>query len=77
MTSNTVSYTPIESYKDHSHNYYLKNKDKWFEKKVCELCNSTYSRSTKFNHFKTKKHQINELKHKLEVIENKVATTQI
>ncbi len=42
--------------------YYNKNKDKWYEEKTCEICKCKYTNSTKYRHFKSKKHELNVLK---------------
>lgn len=37
--------------------YYKNNRDQWYEYQDCEVCGSRYNKSSKYNHFKSKKHQ--------------------
>jgi hypothetical protein len=38
--------------------YYQKNKNKWSEYKMCDICGSNYCNNTKTNHLKSKKHKL-------------------
>jgi len=49
--------------KDSPKSYYEKHKDNWYEKVKCDICDGSYSRSSRYNHMKTKKHQ-NALKYR-------------
>jgi hypothetical protein len=48
--------------KDYSHNYYVKNRKYWFDKKQCEYCNKSYILANTSRHHKTKRHVANVLK---------------
>jgi uncharacterized protein with PIN domain len=37
-------------------NFYQKHKEKYTEKYICEICNSSLSRTNKYNHLKSQKH---------------------
>lgn len=41
----------------YSQKYYQEHKDKWYEKKTCDVCGGSFSRASHCNHIKTKKHQ--------------------
>ena len=49
--------------------YYQTHKADWFVKNKCDICGGSYCKASRYNHFKTKKHQIalnNASKQKLE-----------
>ncbi len=56
--------------------YYQKNKQKWSEHKICEICGSNYCNNTKTNHYNSKKHKLaillNEKNKQLNELENKL-----
>jgi hypothetical protein len=45
--------------KDYKRDYYLKNKSKWSDELHCDICNSPYTRSHKWQHENSKTHKIN------------------
>ena len=46
--------------------YRKKNKDKFSARSKCEICGTYYDKVNKFNHFNTKKHELNDLRQKIE-----------
>jgi hypothetical protein len=63
-----------KSQKEYNKSYYLKQKDK---KIHCELCDVYYTIYNKYEHFKTKKHQKNEIIKNQEIKNNKENHTEI
>lgn len=57
---------------DYNKKYYEKNKEKWFEYKKCDVCGGQYNSSTKYNHFKTKKHIIADKDRQLKELNEKI-----
>lgn len=55
-----MSYNSTPLNNSYSKKYYIKNKDQWKLKKVCDVCGSKYSRNTQSRHFKTSKHLLAE-----------------
>lgn len=41
-------------------NYWIENNEKLTEKKTCEVCNCEYQKCNKAQHFRSKKHKLNE-----------------
>jgi hypothetical protein len=58
--------------KEYKKAYYQKNKERINKKKVCEICGSLYNTSTKWRHFKSKKHRLIEMEKKIKELENKI-----
>jgi len=56
---------------EYNKSYYEKNKEKWFTNTVCIICGGKYNPSTKYNHFKTKKHIMADKDNKLKELQNK------
>lgn len=57
---------------EYNKNYYEKNKEKWFVYTKCEICGGKYNASTKYNHFKTKKHIIADKDKQLKDLQTKI-----
>lgn len=57
-----------ENIKQYRKEYYQNNKDKWLKEKKCNLCGVTYNASTKWKHYKTKKHKIAEMEYQIEIL---------
>lgn len=54
--------------------YYETHKDLWNKKKICEVCGAKYSHSTKYRHFKSKKHMLIEQQNKIKELEKQIST---
>lgn len=61
-----------EKHKQYCKEYYLKNKEEWTKKKICEVCGGSYARNTKTQHFKSRLHIIAEKEKKINDLENKI-----
>jgi len=57
---------------DYGKKYYEKNKEKWFIYVDCSICGGKYNASTKYNHYKTKKHIIADKDKQLKDLQTKI-----
>lgn len=53
--------------------YYETHKDIWNKKKICEICGAQYSHSTKYRHFKSKKHMLAEKEKRINDLEQQIS----
>ncbi|QKF94197.1 hypothetical protein QKU48_gp0739 [Fadolivirus algeromassiliense] len=60
--------------KEYNKNYYQKNKERWNEYKVCDICGGKYSNNTRTNHFNSNKHKNAEKDNYIKNLEEKLNT---
>jgi len=75
--SDNDSSLPMEITQKPNRNQYMKeyrkkNKDKTYRRIKCDICGNYYDNLNKTNHMRTRKHQMNDLQHKLDKLMGKL-----
>ncbi|ARF12636.1 hypothetical protein Klosneuvirus_11_7 [Klosneuvirus KNV1] len=58
--------------KEYLKKYYEEHKEQWNVKKICNICNGSYSYSSRYRHFNSKKHKLSEKDNKIKELEDKL-----
>lgn len=73
----TAKTTDMKAYmSDYMKTYRENNKDKLYDKIRCEICGGIYMKTNKSHHFKTKTHQFEVLKIKLDELQSEKETSE-